>query len=177
MITIWFETHCTTTDNEKKISSGWNNSQLSEVGLEQAKQLGARWKSKPYDLVFSSDLDRAWKSATIAFGIDTRKVLSDWRLRECDYGDFTQKPSTQVEAQKVQRINQPFPGGESYQDCLHRMESFIEDLKNKYGGKTVVVIGHRATQYSLENIINRVGLKQAIEAEWKWQPGWEYKLM
>lgn len=54
------------------------------------------------------------------------------------------------------------------------MKSFLEDLLRDYDGKRVMVIGHRATQYGLDNIINGVPLEQLTSSHFKWQPGWEY---
>ena len=39
---IAFETHATTTDNERWIASGWLDGQLSTLGRRQAKELGDR---------------------------------------------------------------------------------------------------------------------------------------
>jgi len=38
---IYFATHSTTKDNEAKISSGWKNVELSEIGIQQSKEMGA----------------------------------------------------------------------------------------------------------------------------------------
>lgn len=54
------------------------------------------------------------------------------------------------------------------------MKSFLEDLLRDYDGKRVMIIGHRATQYGLDNIINGVPLEQLTSSHFKWQPGWEY---
>ncbi len=36
---IYFATHSTSEDNEAKISSGWKDAKLSELGIKQAKEL------------------------------------------------------------------------------------------------------------------------------------------
>lgn len=56
------------------------------------------------------------------------------------------------------------------------MRSNLDDPALKYEGRTVMVIGHRATQYGLEHWINDVPLKDAVTAPWTWQPGWTYRL-
>ncbi len=122
---------------------------------------------------FCSDLQRSYKTAEIAFG-EKFPIVQDARLRECDYGDFTRKSSKEVDEQKRQRIEIPFPNGESYEDCATRMKSFLDDLKRDYDGKRVMIIGHRATQYGLEHWIKGVSVLDAVTAPWQWQPGWEY---
>lgn len=174
MITIIFEAHGTTFDNEAHLSSGWNDIALSPLGEQQSGEMGERYKDDHFDAIFCSDLQRAYKSAEIGFGTKW-PIITDARLRECNYGDFTQSPSEEVDAQKVQRLQEQFPNGESYAETTVRMKSFLEDLLKNYDGKRVMIIGHRATQYGLDHLINGVGMEQLVSTKFKWQPGWEYK--
>lgn len=176
MITIIFEAHSTTIDNEAHLASGWNDVSLSELGIKQSKELGERYNINDFDAIFVSDMERAYQTATLAFNIEPKKLLVDWRLRECDYGELTQHAKEEVDAQKAQRIYEPFPGGESYEQTSLRMKSFLSDLIRFYDGKVVMIIGHRATQYGLEHWIEGVTIIEAVKAPWKWQPGWQYEL-
>lgn len=176
MVKIIFEPHSTTTDNQSHTSSGWNDVDLSELGLQQSRELGDRSVDRDLDAVFCSDLRRAVHSAEIAFGGKNIPIIQDARLRECNYGDMNGAPSSEVDEQKPQRIITPFPNGESYEQTTQRMKEFLDDLNKNYDGKTVMIIGHRATQYGLENLINAVPLEVIIPAPWKWQPGWDYIL-
>ena len=175
MVTIIFETHSTTLDNENHLSSGQMDVELSELGIKQAKELGKRYQNEHFDVIFVSDLQRSYKTAEIAFG-DRFPITRDKRLRECDYGDLTRHPSSEVDPQKVNHITEPFPNGESYEQTLERMKDFLDDLKKKYEGKRVMIIGHRATQYGLEYWINGKSLEELIITLFKWQPGWIYKI-
>jgi len=176
MVKIIFESHSTTTDNQAHIASGWKDVDLSELGLKQSEELGERSRNRNLDAVFCSDLLRAVHSAKIAFGDTGIPIIKDARLRECNYGDLNGAPSEEVDKEKPQRIAVPFPNGESYQQTTKRMAEFLNDLKKNYEGKTIMIIGHRATQYGLENLINGIPLKVIIPAPWKWQPGWIYNL-
>jgi broad specificity phosphatase PhoE len=174
MITIIFEAHGTTFDNENNLSSGHNDVELSPLGVQQSREMGERYGDEHFDAIFCSDLQRSYRSAEIAFG--TRlPIVKDARLRECDYGTLTQYPSHEIDSEKPQRIREPFPAGESYEQTTLRMKLFLEDLLRDYDGKKVMVIGHRATQYGLENLINGVPLQQLVSSHFTWQPGWEYK--
>ncbi len=173
MLTIIFEAHGTTFDNEAHLSSGHNDVALSPLGEKQSLEMGERYKDDRFDAIFVSDLQRAVRSAEMGFGTKW-PIIKDARLRECNYGDFTQHPSEEVDIQKPLRINEPFPNGESYTQTTERMKSFLEDLKKNYDGKRVMIIGHRATQYGLDNIINDVSLEKLTTTHFKWQPGWKY---
>lgn len=175
-IQIRFEAHCTTFDNEAKRASGWNDVALSPLGLKQAEELGERNKGKEYAAVFCSDLQRSYKTAEIAFDGTDIPIIKDKRLRECDYGQLTQHPSKEIESEKPKRIDTPFPGGESYRDTVKRMESFLSDLRKNYAGKSILIIGHRATQYGLDHLIKNIPLETVVTTPFTWQPGWEYEM-
>ncbi len=175
---IVFESHATTLDNEAGLASGWNDVELSDLGKKQAKELGARYDINDFDAIFCSDLQRSYKTAQLAFpGISSSKLFIDWRLRECDYGDFTQKAGQAIESQRAKRVAQPFPNGESYEQAMERMKSFVDDLR-KYGKKfnKVMVIGSRATQYGLDCWVNGKNLEDLVNEPWQSQPGWHYDL-
>lgn len=175
MVQIIFEAHSTSLDNEIGKASGHYDVALSELGKARAKELGERHKGENFDALFCSDLQRSYNTAEIAFG-EKFKIIKDPRLRECDYGDLTQAAKEVVDKEKPQRITNPFPGGESYEDCGERMKSFLDELKSGYQNKRVMIIGHRATQYGLENTVKGIPMKDVVPAPWSWQPGWEYEL-
>lgn len=176
MVTIIFESHGTTYDNEDHLSSGWYDVELSGLGKKQAKELGDRYKNDNFDAIFCSDLQRSYETGEIAFLNRGLKIIKDRRLRECNYGDLTKHSSEEVEPAKYLYISKPFPNGESYEDTAVRMKNFLEDLLKNYDNKKVMIIGHRATQYGLEHWINEISLKDIVMAPWKWQPGWAYYL-
>ena len=153
VVNIVFESHSTSMDNENHLSSGWNDVELSPLGIQQAKDLGERRKDEKFDAIFCSDLQRSYKTAEIAFG-NKFPIIRDKRLRECNYGDLTQSPSEQAS---------------------ERMKSFLKDLAKNYSGKKVMIIGHRATQYGLEHWIKGISFQEVVPTLWKWQPGWVYK--
>ena len=174
MVTIIFEAHGTTLDNEAHLSSGYNDVALSPLGVQQSKEMGERYKDDHFDAIFCSDLQRAYKSAEIGFS-NKWPIVKDARLRECNYGDLTQAPSEKIDVEKPKRIRSPFPNGESYMQTTERMRSFMEDLLKNYDGKRIMIVGHRATQYGLENLINGVSLEKLTTTHFKWQPGWKYE--
>jgi broad specificity phosphatase PhoE len=177
MVTIIFESHSTTTDNEAHLSSGHNDVELSKIGKAQAKELGERYKGDHFAAVFCSDLQRSYETGEIAFRDQDWPIVRDARLRECDYGDLTQHPSSEVDPEKPKHVTVPFPNGESYEDTAKRMGEFLRDIKTEYDGRKIMIIGHRATQYGLEHWINGLSVKDSVTAPWKWQPGWKYELV
>jgi broad specificity phosphatase PhoE len=176
VVKITFESHSTTYDNENKLASGWYDVGLSELGMQQAKNMGERRRNVGYDVVFCSDLQRSYKAAEIAVEGKDVVIIKDKRLRECNYGDFNRHPNKEIEDQKLLRINEPFPNGESYNEIIKRMSEFLRDLKKDYDNKKVLIIGHRATQHGLENVINNTKIEDILTTKFNWQPGWDYEL-
>ena len=170
---IYFAAHSTTKDNEAEISSGWKDVELSELGIQQSKEMGERFKNMKIDLICCSDSKRAVDTVKIAFG-DQIPIIVDKRLRELNYGDFNGEPSEIVEVMKRERIKTPFPNGESYEQAIVRIQNFYKELKNKYPDKTILVVGHRATQYGLDTLIGGKTLEECLSISFKWQPYWEY---
>lgn len=176
MVTVIFEAHGTTYGNENKRASGWDDVGLSELGKRQAKELGERYKNERFDAIFCSDLQRSYKTAEIAFAERGFTIIKDARLRECNYGDWAGRSSEEVEGEKVNRIDVPFPNGESYEQAAERIKGFLNYLLENYDGKKAMIVGHRATQYGLEHLIKSIPLREAVTAPWQWQAGWTYYL-
>jgi broad specificity phosphatase PhoE len=176
MPTIIFETHATSVDNEMGLASGQHDAELSAVGRQQAAELGRRHLETELAAVFCSDLQRSYLTAEIAFAGRDVRIVRDRRLRECDYGILTRQSQTVIERERNRRITDPFPGGESYRQAADRVGEFLMSLAGDYRGKTILVIGHRATHYALEHWINGLPLTEVVAARWFWQPGWIYQL-
>ena len=178
-VNITYFVHGTTTDNEKGVSSGWSDVKLSELGKKQSKELKDQIDVKSFDVVFCSDLKRAVDSTNITFG-GSVGIIKDKRLRECNYGDFNGKPSAIVEPLQEENITKRFPDGESYEGVKKRVQGFLDFLKEKYEGKSVAIVAHKAPQLALDVLLKGKTWEQAFTEDWRkkkaWRPGWEYIL-
>ena len=60
------------------------------------------------------------------------------------------------------------------------MGDFLKDLEEKYDGKKVGIVAHKAPQLALDVILKDKTWKQAFSEDWRkkkaWQPGWKYVL-
>lgn len=174
---ITYFVHGTTVDNENNKSSGWNDAQLSDLGVQQSKDLTKLTKDMNFDAVFTSDLSRAVDSAYFTWG-DKYPKFQDKRLRECNYGDMNGKNSEIVEPMQEKSITRPMPNGESYEDVKRRMEDFLKDIKTKYDGKHIAIVAHKAPQLALDVLVKGETWDEAFANDWRktksWRPGWEY---
>ena len=146
-VKIMYYVHGTTTDNELHVSSGWKNVELSPKGIEQSFALKEKVPMDKIDVVFCSDLKRAVVSANNIFG-GVKEIIEDSRIRECNYGDLDGKDTSLVKYEE--HIQVPFPNGESLKDVEERIKDFLNSIKEKYDGKTVALVAHKAPQLAIE---------------------------
>ncbi len=175
VVEITYFVHGTTTDNENNRATGHAPGNLSELGVQQAKDLGEK-VDEEFDAVYCSDLHRAVRSANLAFG-DEYDIIKDERLRECDYGDMTQDKFTwDIE----DYVDESYPDGESYRAVEKRIRDFLDCLLEKHQGEKVALVAHQAPQLSLEVLTEGKSWEQAIAEDWRevgeWQPGWKYEV-
>ena len=175
-IEVVFESHATTVDNEQGRATGWLPGQLSAQGQVQARQLGRRREDDGITAVFSSDLARAAQTAAIAFGQSAIPVLLDWRLRECDYGSRNGMPASELDAGRVEHLNQPYPGGESWRQAVTRVSRFLTDLPLRWSGGRVLVIGHVGTLVGPGALHQRRPVREPGPGEPRWREGREYRI-
>jgi alpha-ribazole phosphatase/probable phosphoglycerate mutase len=178
MLTLFYSPHMTSVDNEAGRASGHADVPLASVGRQQARELGQHYAAETLAAVYCSDLQRATATARIAFAARALPIVPDARLREYDYGDLTQCPVAQVEAEFARRITEPFPCGESLVMVVQRVGALLAELVRDYDSHTVLLIGHRATRYALEYWCGTAALAEIVATPWEWReiPIWRYEL-
>lgn len=178
MLTILYSPHATSTDNEAGVASGFADVPLSALGLQQAKRRASDYAHEQVAAAFASDLQRAAVTAQIAFAGRALPITLDARLRECDYGDWTQFPKKKIDEEFPLRLTEPFPNGESVQDVVNRVGAFLRDALRDYDGQTIAIITHRAPRYALDYWCGNSTLYEIVTAEWEWKavPIWRYTL-
>ncbi len=172
---IVLETHAVSEDNERGIATGWQHGQLSARGRLLAAELGARRQQDGIQAVFTSDLRRAVETATRAFADMPVPILCDWRLRECDYGAWNGGRAAEVHHDRGRYLDGAYPGGESWRQAIARVGRFLPDLHLRWAGARVLVIGHVATRWAFDHLLNGVALEVLLAEDFGWREGWEYR--
>jgi len=173
-VTIRYETHSLTEDNETGHATGWLPDRLSAQGRELARAIGPRGLADGATAVFVSDLARAVETAELAFGDNGLPIIRDARLRECNYGAQNGMPVAQLAASRAHHIDEPYPEGQSYRAVVAATRSFLRDLAAGYDGRTVVVIAHSANKWALDHLLHGVPLEDLVDAPFGWREGWHY---
>lgn len=174
-VRVTYFVHGTTTDNIEHKSTGWLPGELSQKGINQSILLKEQVDINQFDVVFCSDLQRAIDSAKYTFE-GTKEIISDERLRECNYGSFNGEDSKLVKYED--HIKEKFPNGECMLDVEKRIKEFCDYLLENYNGKHIAIVAHKAPQLAFQVLTEGKHWEEAIEQDWRktksWQPGWVY---
>ena len=134
--------HGETMENANNCLVGRINSSLTPKGKEQAKQVSNYFKDKKIDLIVSSPLDRCKQTAQIISN-NTPIIYSD-KLLGRDHGEFTGKPRDSINFDEYWNYNKniQYEKAESVKDLYNRVATLIEELKEKYKDKNIIIVTH-----------------------------------
>lgn len=136
MTTLYLVRHGETVDNAAKIIQGQRHGELSPVGVVQMDELADLLSDTQFDVIVSSDLKRAYESATILSEKMNLTVTTTFLLRERDWGDFTGRYISDLK-----RL--PLPVNvEKMDDLLSRAKTFLDWVKTNYPDMVVLAVGH-----------------------------------
>ncbi len=143
--------------NAKNLFTGWKDVDLTEVGIEEARNGGAMLKGEgiAFDIAFTSALVRAQRTLEIILeelGQSGLETIEDLALNERDYGDLVGLNKDDARAkwgdEQVHIWRRSYdvapPGGESLKDTAERTLPYYEStiLPEVLGGRNVIVAAH-----------------------------------
>lgn len=129
------------------VLAGWTPGvHLDDRGWAQAEAVADRLRGTRFDAVVSSPLERCVETAFTATGTE---VVTDERLGECQYGEWTGKPLKELAKQPLWKVVQQhpsaavFPGGEALRDVQARAVGAVRDWNARLGpGATWLACSH-----------------------------------
>lgn len=167
--------------NLKNLFTGWEDPDLTEKGVEEAKAAGRKMKDLglSFDIAFTSDLSRAQRTLRLILselGQDDLETIFDQKLNERDYGDLTglNKDDAREKFGEEQvhiwrrSFDVPPPGGESLKMTAERVLPYYESTiqPQVLAGQHTLVAAHgnslRALIMKLENLSPEEILKREL---------------
>ena len=154
-MTIYMVRHGETDKNKLGLIQGQTESKLTEKGIEEAKKIKELVSSLDIDVVISSPLSRALDTARL---ITDKDIIVDERLIERNYGlsegtepneDFTKKYWDF-------KLNTDMNNVEPVKHLLGRVSDFVEDMRNKYPDKKILVVSHSGVLRALHYVLNGI---------------------
>lgn len=145
---IYLTRHSKTTWNEEKRLQGRKDSPLVEEGVSNALALRNYVKDLSIDAIYSSPIERAYKTAQLIFPNDD--IIKDENLVEMSFGIHEGckiKEAKEKDSQFSLLWNKPeqftfFEDGESYDELIKRANHFIDTIKKHSDNQTIFVVTH-----------------------------------
>jgi broad specificity phosphatase PhoE len=91
--------------------------------------------------------------------------IPDARLNAIDYGDYKGQPSS-IMKPPHDYVEIPYPGGESWLQCLGRWRSFFQEVLPRYNGQPVLLAGQaRAAIRMCAHLCEGMKISAAVDLE------------
>jgi len=154
MTTFYIIRHGETISNIEKKLQGQQESPLTELGKQQAKDKAIEFENIHIDYAFSSDLSRSKQTAELVLNyripVETSKLL-----RERAFGRFEAKPISfflsELDQKLTQKDNSPHKQRmnfvlekdmETDNEIASRMIRFIQNTADKHPNKIILIASH-----------------------------------
>lgn len=139
--------HGQSTANAAGIIQGQLDFPLSESGIQQAKELGEWLKHSEIDILYASDLSRAYQTAEAVNVFHSLQIEKREELREVNLGRFQGKNGAQIKEEYPKYAGTDlFTCGlddvEQIDQLQERALSVLEELLAKHYGEKVYVVSH-----------------------------------
>jgi broad specificity phosphatase PhoE len=142
--------HGETDWNVERRVQGHSDTPLNENGREQARKLSATLGLETFDLVVSSDLDRAKETAWLSLPEGT-PIAETADLRELNFGDWEGLTGPEIEVEAPGGLSQTWrgwgeaPNGESLVAFAERIERVVRRLRAEVLEGSSLVVAHGGT--------------------------------
>ena len=153
MNTYYLARHGQTLWNTMGQTQGHGNSPLTELGIQQAKDLAEALKEYPIDVIYCSDLGRAVETAEIIGKELNLEIHPTESLREMGFGVWEGMPLKEIEKiypdtfrmwrEEPEKVH--IEGGETLSMIKERQDKLIEELNKKYDNKHILLVSHSVT--------------------------------
>lgn len=164
---IYFTRHGQTEWNVSRRLQGWENSNLTEEGIERAKRLGKRLEDVDFDLIYSSPLQRALDTAKLIRGERDIGIKSLDDLKEIGFASWEGMEIDAIKEEYTDEydtyLNRPHlyepRDGESLMDVYNRVENALDEILST-NAENILIVSHGVTIKVLTSIIKEIPLEE-----------------
>lgn len=158
---LYITRHGETEWNREGKMQGWQNSNLTEKGVANAKKLGERLKDIEFDRIYCSPLGRAVDTALYIKGNKNTEIVLKDALKEMGFGCWEGREHEEVLAQyPEQRHNfwhkphlyKPVDG-ESYEELLLRVGAVFDEIAGNTSCENIMIVTHAAVIKAIYSIV------------------------
>jgi isoleucyl-tRNA synthetase len=147
---------------------------LTELGYAQAQTTAENLMKENIDVVFSSPVLRAKQTAEAYTKKSGMEMIIDERLSEIFSGSWEEKSQNDPSIKMSRDVYKALPvedryltkrgeTGESWEDLQNRVQDFLDEMLEKYAGKTVLCFAHQGTDEIALKILKNLSNEDAAE--------------
>lgn len=148
--TIYLIRHGQSKANEKEVFAGFYNIELTQKGKDQAKLTANFLKEIKPDYIYSSDLIRAYDTATFTAENYGMEIIADQQLREMDAGEWDGLTLTEIKNKYEKEFylwrndigNAYCHGGETTRQVQERIVKKVTEIAKAHKDKVVFIFSH-----------------------------------
>lgn len=136
--------HGKTEWNIQKKLQGRVDIELNELGKMQARETAQLLENENIDLIISSPLKRAIQTAEIINDSRNIPMIIDERIAERNFGVYEGRDVTTFDFNEFWSFKYPkdFEGAETLDTFFKRVYTFLDELKEKYKYKRILLVTH-----------------------------------
>lgn len=146
--------HGRTNCNERGIFNGRYDEDINIIGVHQAKILANKIKKLNIDLIISSPMKRA-VSTTNIINVNNVPIILDDKFIERNMGDLTfVKPNNIDYKEYTSLYSTKYIGLETISDLMERVFNGLDNIKEKYNDKNILIVTHGAVTRCINAYFN-----------------------
>lgn len=153
MTKLYLVRHGETEWNKASKIQGKTDTELSAEGIEQAHKLAKRLSNEDINVIFSSSLKRALRTAEIIKEYKSCRIVKSDKYHEICLGpwegmtinEIEEKYSEHFRVYREDPANFKLPGAETFLDLTERTYNEIINIVNKYDDKNILLVSHGTT--------------------------------
>lgn len=168
MLYLYFVRHGQTEWNAENRIQGRQDSNLTELGMEHANQLGESLKEVEWTAIYSSQSKRALKTAEIVKREQPFLIRQDERLKEMYLGDWEGMTMEEIKEMNPEQHDNYWnlpsryhnETGESFEEVKERVEVFLNKILQTYESGNILILTHGVVIKMVQLIGSRLGIDQ-----------------
>ena len=172
--TVYVVRHAEAAGNIQRIFQGQVDSDISENGALQLEYLKARFAKTPFDVIYSSPLKRAYKTAQAVNAAQGLPIHTRADLMEICAGDMEEKPFARLPELYPKEWHdwdeEPWnydpPHGESMRQLYARISAAYEDILRLHAGQRIVIVSHGCAIRNLTCYLKGLPVEQLQTIGW-----------
>lgn len=150
MTHLYLVRHGETDWNKDNRCQGCIDIELNEEGVRQAQAVASRLKDERIDIIYSSTLKRAYRTAEIINTSINKEIIKDNSLNEINFGEWEGLTFDEMKNRADYNYNDwklkphlvTFPGDGSLQIVSDRCLGLINEIINLDSGKNILIVSH-----------------------------------